>query len=89
MDRRNFFKVAAAAVTVPALPDIPLEKPFDYSDLYMSREALEDIKNWNCDKIDDETKKEIYQTGFYGYSVLGFAVTDPKALDIMMRAEFE
>jgi hypothetical protein len=78
MDRRNFFKAASAVMAAPMLPKIPLptEKSFDYSRVYMSREALEDIRNWGVEDIDDETKREIYQSGFYGWSESGFAVMD-------------
>lgn len=41
------------AVTVPS-------KAFDYSDLYLSKDALDDIRNWGVDTIDEQTRREIY-----------------------------
>ena len=33
------------------------------SDVYLSLEALEDIRNWGLDQIDEVTRREIYQAG--------------------------
>lgn len=30
--------------------------------LYLSQEAYEDIMNWNVDQIDEQTRKEIYNS---------------------------
>ena len=35
------------------------EKKFDYSEVYCSKEAMEDIMNWNVDQVDEQTKREI------------------------------
>lgn len=32
----------------------------DLRDIYISYEALEDIRNWGVDYIDEKTRKEIY-----------------------------
>jgi len=33
------------------------------TDLYLSPEALEDIRNWGVDQVDETTRREIYQAG--------------------------
>ena len=33
------------------------------TDLYLSPEALEDIRNWGVDQVDEITRREIYQAG--------------------------
>ena len=33
------------------------------TDLYLSPEALEDIRNWGVDQVDEVTRREIYQAG--------------------------
>jgi len=32
--------------------------------LYISPEAMEDIRNWNVTKIDEKTKREIFRNGW-------------------------
>lgn len=66
MKRREFLKVSAAASLAAAAGLQPecvskeVEKPlFDYGDIYCSPEAMEDIKKWGVDKVDEQTKKEI------------------------------
>jgi hypothetical protein len=39
--------------------DCTVKPTCDLTDIYMSPEALEDIKNWGVDQIDDVTRKEI------------------------------
>ena len=46
--------------------DIKEGKDFDFFDLYMSKEACEDIRNWGVDQIDEETKKALYGDDFSG-----------------------
>ena len=33
------------------------------TDLYMSPEAMEDIRNWNVDQVDEVTRREIFVSG--------------------------
>jgi len=33
------------------------------SDIYMSPEGIEDIRNWGVDQVDEVTRREIYQAG--------------------------
>ena len=35
----------------------------DFTDLYISPEAMEDIRKWNVDEIDEQTRKEIMYNG--------------------------
>ena len=39
------------------------------TDLYVSPEALEDIRNWGLDQIDEVTRREIYTSGEGGASI--------------------
>ena len=39
------------------------------TDLYLSPEALEDIRNWGLDQVDEVTRREIYQAGDDGAAI--------------------
>ena len=39
------------------------------SDVYLSPEALEDIRNWGIDQVDEVTRREIYQAGDDGAAI--------------------
>ena len=39
------------------------------TDLYLSPEALEDIRNWGIDQVDEITRREIYQAGDDGAAI--------------------
>ena len=39
------------------------------TDLYLSPEALEDIRNWGLDQVDEITRREIYQAGDDGAAI--------------------
>lgn len=70
LNRRQLLKgLFGGIVAVPLLPLLDLTSPtfiaplshkFDYTDLYISPEALEDMRNWSIDHIDKVTRKEIY-----------------------------
>ena len=74
MKRRNFLKFAAALPfisylkpTVPVEPviaEVPRLGCFAYKEIYLSPEALDDIRNWAVDSIDKKTRKEIYSGGW-------------------------
>ena len=36
--------------------------PFELQELYCSPEAMEDIKNWGVDEVDEKTQKEMMET---------------------------
>lgn len=53
-------------------------KPFDYSAIYCSPEAYEDIKNWGVDQIDETTRKEIMLNGWTtSQEELAEAISEP------------
>ena len=71
MDRRAFIQTTVAALLTPVLPAV-LPEPVlptpmfrrvigraELRDIYISREALEDIRNWGVDQIDETTRREI------------------------------
>jgi len=66
MDRRTFIQATAACLIAPVIPQalpepiLPAPVKFNYHDIYISPEALEDIKNWGVDQIDETTRREIY-----------------------------
>ena len=39
------------------------------TDIYLSPEALEDIRNWGIDQVDEVTRREIYQSGDDGAAI--------------------
>ena len=39
------------------------------TDVYLSPEALEDIRNWGIDQVDEITRREIYQAGDDGAAI--------------------
>ena len=39
------------------------------TDIYLSPEALEDIRNWGLDQVDEITRREIYQAGDDGAAI--------------------
>tara|TARA_Y100001938_G_scaffold141454_1_gene211243 strand:+ start:278 stop:1276 length:999 start_codon:yes stop_codon:yes gene_type:complete len=39
------------------------------TDIYLSPEALEDIRNWGIDQVDEVTRREIYQAGDDGAAI--------------------
>lgn len=39
------------------------------TDIYLSPEALEDIRNWGLDQVDEVTRREIYQAGDDGTAI--------------------
>ena len=39
------------------------------TDIYLSPEALEDIRNWGLDQVDEVTRREIYQAGDDGAAI--------------------
>ena len=39
------------------------------TDVYLSPEALEDIRNWGIDQVDEVTRREIYQAGDDGAAI--------------------
>ena len=39
------------------------------TDIYLSPEALEDIRNWGLDQVDEVTRREIYQAGDDGSAI--------------------
>ena len=39
------------------------------TDMYLSPEALEDIRNWGLDQVDEVTRREIYQAGDDGAAI--------------------
>jgi hypothetical protein len=39
------------------------------TDMYLSPEALEDIRNWGLDQVDEVTRREIYQAGDDGSAI--------------------
>ena len=39
------------------------------TDIYLSPEALEDIRNWGIDQVDEVTRREIYQAGDEGAAI--------------------
>lgn len=51
----------------PWEPPVYTKPPFDYNDLYVSKEAMEDIRKWSRDEIDNTTKKEIRNSFAYEY----------------------
>ena len=71
MKRREFIQLALVGgisalavsdsveenVELPVYPDYPPKHKLD--DLYISKEAMEDIQNWGVEELDEETKKEI------------------------------
>lgn len=69
MKRRNFLATCASFLLAPLLPVPTIKpiaktaKPFDFSQIYCSKEALDDIRNWRVDHISDTTKKEIFNSG--------------------------
>jgi hypothetical protein len=77
MNRRGFlgYLAAIAGTTVAPLPVVdtvpvkllPAIVPVKYSiltELYMSHQAMEDIRNWSVYQTDEVTRKEIYTGGF-------------------------
>lgn len=46
------------------------------TDIYLSPEALEDIRNWGLDQIDDTTRREIYTSGGDVTKVFGVTLHD-------------
>jgi hypothetical protein len=74
MKRRSFIKglvaLALAPVAAVASTSTPA-KPLDHvvnkgvlKDLYVSPEAMEDIRNWCVDSIDEDARKEILRDGW-------------------------
>lgn len=68
MDRRGFLGCLAAiagttVVPLPVVDTVPV-KYARLTELYMSPEAMEDIRNWCVDQIDEVARKEIYTGGF-------------------------
>jgi len=111
MRRRNFLKVAAAALFAPAAlvkADEPKKKPRIFyatkkvefgpldpntpdvivgkqsigaqtkwtQDVLISPEAMEDIRNWGVDTIDEQTRKEILRAGWSPKIEMGYAILD-------------
>lgn len=75
-NRRNFLKLVTSLLFAPTILIEPQERfhvsydgvgqydnDFNYDDIYLSKEAWEDIRNWGVDKLDEETKREIYYNG--------------------------
>jgi hypothetical protein len=69
MKRRNFLAMLGALCLAPFLPEethkivlFPHQRKV-LQDLYLSPEALEDIRKWGVDQIDKQTRKEIYACG--------------------------
>lgn len=68
MQRRNFLKglVAFAAAPISALTPVAspakTDNPLLYlkRDIFFSEEAMNDIKNWGIDQIDELTMSQIY-----------------------------
>ena len=69
MDRRTFIQTTAACLITPVIPQVLPEpilptptfiKREELCKLYLSPEALEDIRNWGVDQIDEKTRREIY-----------------------------
>jgi hypothetical protein len=56
-------------------PVLELGRKKPYYDLYLSPEALEDIRNWVVDQVDEQTRREIYisdgPTQLFGISING------------------
>ena len=43
---------------------IPLHLPtYKHNDLYISQEAIEDIRKWGINQIDETTMREIFRSG--------------------------
>lgn len=66
VNRRSFIK-AAIGLLLPTLAVVPVAtKPTQprLTELYISPEALEDIRNWEVRQIDEMTKKQIFLHGW-------------------------
>ena len=71
VSRRKFLQLvslATASLALPStaialetnfIPPVYVAKTFDYGQIYMSPEAMEDILNWGVDKLDETTRKAI------------------------------
>ena len=57
IDRRGFFATVGAIASAAVLPKRATKSfkrdttGFNYDDLYISPEAMEDVRNWNVDQI--------------------------------------
>jgi len=68
INRRTFIQAAVGALGVAVCPSTkgilpaptPPLKSYNLSSIYLSKEALEDIRNWAVDQVDEETRREIY-----------------------------
>lgn len=55
-------------------------------DIYISPEAIDDIRQWGVDQVDETTRKEIFadpeprRAGFYAWSEQGGAVMDSRRI---------
>lgn len=71
MDRRQVIKFLASipllGITTPESKVKPLKCDSDFSELYISKEACEDIKNWS--KIDQSTKNNIFDSCVQGIEI--------------------
>ena len=68
MKRRDFLKAVAGALYVAVVPNVGLPepilpKPNKLHDIYISKDALEDIRKWGIYQIDDEMREAIYYNG--------------------------
>lgn len=63
------------SVNLDRQPILELGRQKPYHDLYLSPEALEDIRNWVVDQVDEQTRREIYisdgPTQLFGISING------------------
>lgn len=63
MNRRQVLRGIVATPLLPLIGKISYllpTKKFDYSHIYISKEAVEDIKIWGCDHVTETMKREIY-----------------------------
>lgn len=69
ISRRGFLGALGLAVLAPKTliqptPDLGFKKStYELEDLYISPEAMEDIKRWNVDQVDEQTRKAIFADG--------------------------
>lgn len=66
--RRNFLGVIASLplIKYSTLPrrQVRIKRYGKLTNLYVSPEALEDIRNWGVNQIDVSTRKEIFANGW-------------------------
>lgn len=64
MDRRGFIGTVVALAVTPTTTKVEgfrCYSEFNYSEIYMSREAMEDIRNWNINSLELGRKPPYYE----------------------------